>query len=171
MGERGRAATASGAIVSTNEILHLTVRPSRADDADVLASFNLAMADETEGLALVPEVVAEGVRGVFARPDRGFYLVAENEGEVVGALMVTREWSDWRNSDFWWIQSVYVRPDHRRRGVFRSLYAAVRAAALARAGVCGLRLYVEHENREAMRVYAALGMREAAYRMWQDTFA
>src|SRR6185295_14903218 len=105
----------------------LQIRRAQAGDADVIAAFNIAMAQETDGKRLLPEVVGRGVRRLLAEPALGFYLVAVAEGEVVAALMVTTEWSDWRDGRFWWLQSVYVRPAWRRRGVFRALYAHVTA--------------------------------------------
>src|SRR5262245_7216184 len=100
----------------------LKIRRATLRDAPALIEFNSAMALETERKARLPRVIGAGVRGLLRRPDSGFYLVAEVEREVIAGLMVTKEWSDWRNGDFWWIQSVYVRPEHRRRGVYRRLY-------------------------------------------------
>jgi ribosomal protein S18 acetylase RimI-like enzyme len=139
------------------------IRRAHAADAEVIAAFNAAMALETEGKRLLPEVVGRGVRRLLAEPALGFYVVAEAQGEVVAALMVTTEWSDWRDGRFWWLQSVYVRPAWRRRGVFRALYAHVTAAAAAEPDVCGFRLYVERENRAAQATYRALGMHETDY--------
>lgn len=124
------------------------------------------MAWETEGKALDGETVAHGVRAVLDDPSKGFYLVAERDGEPVGGLMVTYEWSDWRNGAFWWIQSVYVEPDARRTGVFRALFASIREQARA-AGAVGLRLYVEVENRRAQHTYASLGMAQCPYHMFE----
>ena len=139
------------------------IRRAHAADAEVIAAFNAAMALETEGKRLLPEVVGRGVRRLLAEPALGFYVVAEAQGEVVAALMVTTEWSDWRDGRFWWLQSVYVRPAWRRRGVLRALYAHVTAAAAAEPDVCGFRLYVERENRSAQATYRALGMHETDY--------
>ena len=137
-------------------------------DGPTLARFNAAMAEETEGKPLDPEVAAAGVEGLMGRPDRGFYVVAEDEGELVGSLMITSEWSDWRAANFWWVQSVYVPPAHRRRGIYRRLYAWVRELARDEPTVCGLRLYVVSQNEIAQQAYAALGMRETDYRLWED---
>ena len=142
------------------------VRPATAADIDVIVQFNAAMAVETEAKTLDPKVLRAGVAAVLAEPRRGFYLIAEHAGEVAGCLMITYEWSDWRNGDWWWLQSVYVRPEHRRGGVFRALYAEVEQLAGARADVVGLRLYVEQDNRHAQETYAALGMHEEQYRMY-----
>jgi GNAT superfamily N-acetyltransferase len=146
----------------------IAVRAATRADADTLAQFNRAMADETEDKALDPETVRNGVEALFDDPSRGFYLVAEAEGRLVGSLMITTEWSDWRNGRFWWIQSVYVRPDARRRGVYRALHRAVRRRARDRTDVCGLRLYVERGNAAARETYEALGMTETAYRLYEE---
>ena len=148
----------------------LTVRPAIRADIPHLVDWNAAMARETEGKALDRTVLARGVEGVFDDPRRGFYLVAERADEPVGSLMVTYEWSDWRCGDFWWIQSVYVRPQARRGGVFRALYASVRASAQA-AGAVGLRLYVETENGRAQRTYAGLGMSPCHYLMYEEALS
>ena len=139
------------------------IRVAQAGDADALAGFNIAMARETEGLRLLPAVVAAGVRRVLEEPGLGFYLVAEQAGEAVAGLLVTTEWSDWRNGRFWWIQSVYVLPAARRLGLFRALYRHVWQLAQARPDVCGVRLYVERGNLAAQRTYHGLGMEETEY--------
>ncbi len=143
-----------------------TVRSATAADIDVIVQFNAAMAVETEAKTLDPSVLRAGVAAVFAEMRRGFYLVAEYAGEITGCLMITYEWSDWRNGDWWWLQSVYVRPEHRRGGVFRALYAEVERRAAARPEVVGVRLYVERDNGQAQRTYQSLGMHEDAYRMY-----
>jgi ribosomal protein S18 acetylase RimI-like enzyme len=141
------------------------VRSATAADIDVIVQFNAAMAVETEAKTLDPAVLRAGVAAVFAEPRRGFYLIAERAGEVAGCLLITYEWSDWRNGDWWWLQSVYVRPEHRRGGVFRALYAQVEQLAIAR-DAFGVRLYVEQDNRHAQETYIALGMHEEQYRMY-----
>jgi ribosomal protein S18 acetylase RimI-like enzyme len=140
-----------------------TIRTAQPGDADTIAGFNSAMAWETEGKRLLPEVVGAGVRRLISEPALGFYLVAQAGADVVGCLLVTTEWSDWRNGRFWWIQSVYVAPGWRRRGVFRALYAHVGQAAAAQPDVCGFRLYVEHDNQAAQATYAKLGMVRTEY--------
>ena len=142
------------------------VRSATAADIDVIVQFNAAMAVETEAKTLDPAVLRAGVAAVLAEARRGFYLIAEHAGEVAGCLMITYEWSDWRNGDWWWLQSVYVPPEHRRGGVFRTLYAEVERLARARADVVGVRLYVERDNVHAQRTYQSLGMHEDAYRMY-----
>ncbi len=148
----------------------LTVRRATPDDAAAIAGFNLAMAEESEGRALSAARLQEGVRHVLRESTAGFYLVAEVDGEVAGSLMVTREWSDWRNAYFWWIQSVYVLPEFRRRGVYARMHAHVRDAALADSRVCGIRLYVDKNNGGARATYAHLGMQESEYRFYEEEF-
>ena len=144
------------------------IRRAVSRDAPVLVAFNSALALETEGKALLPHVVRAGVRGLLRRPDSGFYLVAELDSEVIAALMVTREWSDWRNGDFWWIQSVYVRPPFRRREVYGRLYRHLQREAAKRRAVCGFRLYVERENRRAQATYRANGMERTHYLVYEQ---
>lgn len=146
------------------------IRPAHVADVSRLAVWNAAMAEETEDKPLDGATLAAGVRGVFDDAGRGFYLVAELDGETVGGLLVTYEWSDWRNGSFWWIQSVYVAPQARRRGVFRALHAAVEARA-REAGAVGVRLYVELENARAQQTYARLGMQRCHYHMYETVFA
>ncbi len=148
----------------------VTVRDAAADDAARITAFNQAMAEETESRHLPVERLAAGVRAVFEDPVRGRYLVAETEGKVVGCLLLTTEWSDWRNGYFWWIQSVYVAPEFRRRGVYRALHSEVLRRARETPRVCGVRLYVEAENRLAQSVYEALGLERTTYRLFEDDF-
>lgn len=145
------------------------VRRARPADAALLADFNRTMARETEGRVLDAHTVAHGVAAVLADAGHGFYVVAEVGGKVAGALLVTYEWSDWRNARFWWIQSVYVVPDARRLGVYRALHDYVQAQARAQ-GVCGLRLYVEKDNHVAQGVYRSLGMRPGHYHIYEQEF-
>lgn len=149
-------------------ILNLTIRKGSRSDASTIAGFNIAMAMETEGKKLAREKIESGVRGLMNNPDYGFYLVAEHDGHIVGSLMITYEWSDWRNGLFWWIQSVYVIPEYRRRGVYRTMYKKVKELAAGDPTVCGFRLYVEKENRAAQKTYRDLGMNETAYRMFEE---
>ena len=144
------------------------VRVATAGDSDAFVRFNRAMALETENKKLPEGTVTSGVQSVFDNPARGFYVVAESSGEIVAALMVTFEWSDWRNADFWWIQSVYVTPEYRRKGIYRKLYEFVRERARADGGVCGFRLYVEKKNVSAQRVYESLGMSKSDYLMYEE---
>ena len=144
------------------------MRRAEARDARSLVEFNLAMARETEAKELAPEVLGAGVARFIGRPEYGFYLVAEDAGRLVGSLMVTYEWSDWRDGLFWWIQSVYVLPSHRRRGVYRRLYEHVKRLAAEAPDVRGFRLYVEKENRAAQATYEQLGMSETHYLMYEE---
>jgi ribosomal protein S18 acetylase RimI-like enzyme len=146
----------------------MDLRLATQADARVLTEFNSAMALETERKQLLPEVIGVGVRALLDNPSSGFYVLAEEGGRVVGALLITKEWSDWRNGSFWWIQSVYVRPEFRRRGVYKALYRHVQALAAQDPGVCGFRLYVERENARAQATYRALGMTETDYRVFEE---
>jgi ribosomal protein S18 acetylase RimI-like enzyme len=147
----------------------VTVRSARRKDAGAIVRFNAAMALETEHMTLDPAVLRAGVEAALADPRHGFYLVAESAGAVVACLMITYEWSDWRNGQWWWLQSVYVDPAFRRHGVFRRLYDAVEQRVAAAPEAIGLRLYVERDNARAMHTYRALGMHETAYRVYQKT--
>ena len=146
----------------------LTIRRATPVDEAILIEFNSALAWETEHKKLKPDVLAAGVRAVFANAARGFYTVALDGEQVVGQMMVTYEWSDWRNGWFWWVQSVYVRESHRRGGVFRALYREVQRQAIADPTVIGLRLYVEHDNARARSTYKALGMTHTTYGMMEE---
>ena len=149
----------------------ITIRAAAVADIAFLVNCNTAMALETEHKVLDRGVLTRGTEAVFAQPGRGFYRIAERGGAPVGCLLVTFEWSDWRNGDWWWIQSVYVSADARRSGVFSALYADVEQRARAAEGVVGLRLYVENENGAAQATYAALGMRDSGYRLLETEFA
>ena len=142
------------------------LRSASPADVPVIAAFNAAMARETEGKELDPARLEAGVRGLLDEESRGFYLLAERGGELVGQLMVTYEWSDWRNGTFWWIQSVFVAAPHRRSGVYRALHDEVQRRA-REAGACGLRLYVEQENAAAQATYRALGMDATRYLLFE----
>ncbi len=143
-----------------------TIRNAELKDLPRLADHNQAMARETEDRELSREVLEAGLQEVLTHPEKGFYLVMEHEGEVVANLMVTIEWSDWRNAPMWWFQSVYVRPEHRGKGLFGQMYHEVMFQARA-AGVKELRLYVEKTNTRAQRVYEKLGMEESHYLMYE----
>ena len=156
--------------MSNSTKVEILVRPARANDAGDIARFNLAMALETEAKALDPARLRAGVDAVFADSRHGFYLVAEVDGANVGCLMITYEWSDWRDGQWWWLQSVYVPEQFRRRGVFRALHAEAERRARATAGVIGLRLYVERENANAQNTYARLGMHDSGYRLFECEF-
>ena len=148
----------------------ITIRAASVADGQFLIDCNAAMALETEHKVLDREVLRRGTEAVFAQAERGFYRIAERGGVAVGCLLVTFEWSDWRNGVWWWLQSVYVIPAARRGGVFRTLYADVEQHARAQVGVVGLRLYVEHENHNAQATYAALGMHDSGYSLLEAAF-
>jgi len=148
----------------------VSVRNAEPRDARTIAGFNIAMARETEKRQLSPEIVSAGVEAVFKNPQLGFYVIAENANEIAGSLMVTTEWSDWRNGVYWWIQSVYVKPKLRRQGIYRKLYEYVKARAAEAGNVCGFRLYVKRENASAQKTYQALGMNETHYKMYEELF-
>jgi L-amino acid N-acyltransferase YncA len=145
----------------------ILIRFAIESEAQNLVAFNQAMAFETEGKTLVDEKITKGVSAVFSDKKKGFYVVAEDEkGEIVGGLMLTFEWSDWRNAWFWWIQSVYVLPKSRGKSVYSKLYHFVKTEA-EKQNVCGIRLYVEHDNLNAQNVYAHLGMNKSHYLMYE----
>ena len=144
------------------------IRRGVIDDAKYIADFNREIAMETEGVDLIPEVIFAGVEQLIGNDNLGFYLVAEYGDRIVGSLMITTEWSDWRNGQFWWIQSVYVVPEWRRRGLYRRLYEAVKSMADADDNVCGFRLYVEKENTVAQSTYRNVGMNETHYLMYEE---
>ncbi|MGC3968787.1 MAG: GNAT family N-acetyltransferase [Pirellulales bacterium] len=142
-------------------------------DAATIADFNCRLAWETEHKRLDPATIAAGVTAVLERPELGRYFVAEDDkkGMIIGQLMITYEWSDWRNGQFWWIQSVFVRVDWRGCGVFRRLYEHVTSLARATPGVCGLRLYVDHANSRAQVVYEDLGMENVGYLFYETDWS
>ena len=147
----------------------MNIRLATADEIDSLVEFNQAMALETEGKRLDPDTLKQGVAAVFADEKKGFYVVAEDDGRISGGLMVTYEWSDWRNSWFWWIQSVYIVPESRGKSIYRQMYKFVQQMAAEKGNVCGFRLYVEHDNERARRVYEKLGMQASHYLMYEQS--
>jgi ribosomal protein S18 acetylase RimI-like enzyme len=146
----------------------MNIRLAQRDDVDALVAFNQAMALETEGKTLDPAILKTGVAAVFEDQAKGFYVVADNDGEIVGGLLVTYEWSDWRNGWFWYVQSVYILPEHRGRSIYSRLYGFVKALAHEKGNVCGFRLYVEQENEHAQRVYEKVGMTKTYYLMYEE---
>lgn len=137
------------------------IRLAEKSDLDAIAENVRAMALDTRGIDLSAENVGQAVRTLLERPEMGFYVVAESHGEIVGSVLVTFEWSDWHNGVYWWLQSVYVRPDQRQKGIYRCLYEYVRERAASDPRIVGLNLYVYKENRIARRAYEALGMRQS----------
>ena len=148
----------------------MKIRKAKLADAAIIAQFNRNLAWETEKLRLNRRVVDRGVRALLKDSGKGIYFVAEQNGEVVGQLMITYEWSDWRNGNIWWIQSVYVAPEFRQQGVFRKLFKQVEKLGRSRRDVCGLRLYVERNNRRAHRAYVRLGMKHTHYEIYERAF-
>ncbi len=146
----------------------IRIRRATLADLDTIVAFNQAMALESENKTLDLSTVTAGVRRALEDPGRSVYFVAEVDGTVVGQTMVTMEWSDWRNGFFWWIQSVYVDPDSRSRGVFRTLHEHILALARQRRDVCGVRLYVHRDNHRAVEVYAKLGMKLTEYLLYEE---
>lgn len=145
----------------------LTLRSATLADAPVLVEYNRLLALESEQKTLNVEVLRRGVDNLLRDPARGVYFVAEREGDVVGQLMITYEWSDWRNGNVWWIQSVYVAPEHRGRKLYSGLYGFVRTLAASDPSVRGIRLYVNKQNRTAQKAYAALGMSDEHYHLFE----
>jgi len=147
----------------------MQIRLAGIDDIDTLVNFNQQMAMETENKVLNEITLKKGVSRLIEDQNKGFYLVAEQDAQVLGSLMVTTEWSDWRNGVFWWIQSVYVTPAFRRQGIYAKLYAKVKVLAGEAENVCGFRLYVEKENIIAQQTYKTLGMSESHYLMFEQS--
>lgn len=143
----------------------MEIRKATLTDAVTIADFNIALAKESENMTLDPNVVRPGVEAVLRNPARGVYFGAYENGQLIGVLLITYEWSDWRNGNFWWLQSVYVHPEHRSKGVFKSLFASVSALAQKDPEVCGLRLYVENHNTNAQNVYFRLGLKRTEYQV------
>jgi len=146
----------------------MNIRMANFGDADSLVEFNQAMALETEDKRLDTSILQSGVEAIFANQDKGFYVVAEDNGKIIGGLMVTFEWSDWRNKWFWWIQSVYILPEARGKKIYSRLYDFVKEKARTQTDVCGFRLYVERENAHAQKVYEKLGMSGSHYLMYEE---
>ena len=136
-----------------------------------IADFNIRLAAETEHLHLDPACVQAGVDALLADPAKGIYFVAETNGNVVGQLMITYEWSDWRNGNLWWIQSVYVKKEFRRKGIFRALFQHLKSLAHGQKDVRSLRLYMHSENSNARRSYESLGMCRTKYEVFEMEFA
>jgi len=148
----------------------VNIRRAKKADAEILVNFNIAMALETENKILRRDEAYPGVNNLLQSPQNGFYLVAENDREITGALLITFEWSDWRNGMFWWLQSVYVKPEYRNKGIFKSLYTHVKKLAGEQKDICGLRLYVHINNLSAQQTYQKLGMQKTAYVVFETEF-
>jgi GNAT superfamily N-acetyltransferase len=147
--------------------MEIRIRDADVTDAGDIAAFQRAMARETEEVELDAGVVDRGVRAVFDDPARGRYFVAEGEGRVIASLLITYEWSDWRNGNVWWIQSVYVRPEFRRRGVYAQMYDEVKSVVARDPNIRGIRLYVDRRNTPAQDVYRRCGMNGEHYLVFE----
>lgn len=147
--------------------MDVTIRQADAEDRDRIVLFNQAMARETEGRILDRQTLTRGVERLLEDSSHGRYFVAEVDGDIVGQLAITVEWSDWRNAEIWWIQSVYVAKSHRRRGLYRQLHFYIRDMARA-SNVAGIRLYVERDNEAAQTTYEALGLQHSPYVMFEE---
>ena len=148
----------------------IVIRDASPTDGPTIAEFNSRLREETEGKSLDPQVIGPGVAEMLADPIKGRYWVAEADGQIVGQMMVTYEWSDWRNGSWWWLQSVYVRDGYREAGIFKALYRYVEALAQDEESVVGIRLYVEKDNDRAQAIYDKLGFRDTGYQMQQKVF-
>ena len=144
----------------------IQIRKATHSDAAAIIDFQLNMAWETENMKLLPEVVTKGVNAVFHDQSLGKYYVAESDGRVIASLLITYEWSDWRNRNVWWFQSVYVVPEYRRQGIFRKMYGHIRQLAEEQ-DIAGLRLYVDTKNTRAQKTYEALGMSSEHYSFYE----
>lgn len=147
--------------------MEFNIRQAEVDDGETITRFNATMALESEGISLNRATLRAGVDAALRDESKAFYLLAEADGEPVGQLMVTTEWSDWRNGWIWWIQSVYVKPEARRQGVYRRLYEQLTDMAGERDDIRGMRLYVMRDNRVAKRTYEALGMSHSEYDLYE----
>lgn len=145
----------------------MKIRKAVLKDANILADFNVRLAKESEHLLLDIKIVTEGVTSLLNDPAKGVYYVVEDGAEVLGQLMITYEWSDWRNGIYWWIQSVYVREEWRGRGIFTLMLEHIEELARKEGNVCGLRLYVEQENESARRTYLKLGFDQKNYQIFE----
>jgi GNAT superfamily N-acetyltransferase len=148
----------------------IRIRQGTTSDINRIAEFQQALAQESEGKTLDDDVLLKGIQKIFQDEGRGFYLMAESGDQVVGGLMITYEWSDWRNANFWWIQSVYVDDQWRRQGVYRALYDYVYDIAQSGDDICGIRLYVERNNTVAQQTYNSLGMSQSHYHLYEIDF-
>jgi len=154
-----------------NDFAGFTIRVAVPGDAQTIALFNCRLAEETEDTRLDGPTVLAGVTQLLADESKGRYLVAERDGRLIGQLAHTREWSDWRNGDLWWIQSVYIHEEDRGAGVFRALYQRLESMAKEAGNVVGIRLYVERHNDKAQRAYERLGLVKSDYEVMQKVWS
>lgn len=150
--------------------MNLIIRKASNNDINTIVTFNYLMAKETETILLDKNIVKLGVKSVITNPSKAQYWIAENNNEIIGQLMVTYEWSDWRNGDMWWISSVYVTENFRRCGVFSALYKHIEHMAKKNLSCCGIRLYIEKHNERAQKTYLSLGMNDAGYDVMEVDF-
>lgn len=157
--------------MSDAQLQNVIVRLASPNDVQVVAEYNAALAKESENRELHLPTLTTGVGQALSNPAYGRYYLAEVDGNVIGQVLLTFEWSDWRNGQFWWIQSVYVHPNFRRGGVFRALYQFLREEAKKDPVVCGLRLYVEEDNARAKQTYKAMGMQPTGYELFEEDWS
>lgn len=143
------------------------IRKGKIEDIEAIVEYNWRLAYETENMELNKERLTKGVEAALSDEAKGIYFVYVIENKVVGQMMITKEWSDWRNGEFWWIQSVYVHNEYRRQRIYRALFEHVKALAEADNNICGLRLYVEKENEIAKHTYKTMGMEETYYLLYE----
>ena len=146
--------------------MNYIITRGEAGDIDSIVQFQADMAMESEGCVLDKETVTQGVTSAMTDESKGVYWVAKMDGKVIGSLMLTQEWSDWNNQWYWWIQSVYVTPEYRNRGVYKAMYTKVKEEAREK-NVSQIRLYVDKTNLSAQKVYESLGMKESHYLMFE----
>lgn len=150
--------------------MEVIITKGQKEDIEIIAQFQVDMAMESEGTLLYKDTVTKGVSAAMNDENKGSYYVAKVDGRVVGSLMLTREWSDWNNGWYWWIQSVYVAPEYRRQGIYKSMYHAVCADA-KKQNVAQVRLYVDKTNTRGQKVYLSLGMLESHYLIYETTLS
>ncbi len=151
-------------------MINYDITTGKTEDIQDIAQFQVDMAQESEGTTLNIQTVIPGVTAAVNDPQKGTYIIARADGKPIGSLMLTREWSDWTNRWYWWIQSVYVRPEYRGKGAYRAMYAKIKEMA-GEAGVTQIRLYVDKTNYRAQEVYKKLGMDECHYLMYEEVLA
>ena len=146
----------------------INIRPANPEEIHIIVDFQIAMASETENLSLDIQTVTQGVKAVFENPEKGKYYVAEENGTVTASMLTTFEWSDWRNKTVSWIQSVYVRPEHRKKGLFKLMYKHIKDKIAKKTEFSGIRLYVDKTNINAQKVYEKVGMNGNHYQLFED---
>ena len=145
----------------------MKIRRATIEDINIIAKYNYNLAFETEDKKLDMNILTNGVKALIEDENKGIYHVCEIDGKIVGQIMYTFEWSDWRNGTFLWIQSVYVDKNYRGKGVFKTLYNHIKNICDKDKNICGIRLYVERENYVAQKTYKSLGMEECNYYMYE----